>query len=227
MSTPSAALQAIHFALLASLLISCTSAPATPQISPLRVEHTFAALPWLERVQRCAGEVPIYFEQRSALFLQREHVDLAIRIGEPSSLPIPAYQIDQEEVLIIAHPKNPVRSLTRAQVQGLFSGSLQNWQEVGGEDAPVQVWVFPRGEDVQQVFSATLEGTPITSLARLATTPESMLRAISDDPHAIGLLTRRLLDERVRPVFTVALTPVLALMPPGSPAEALVGCLQK
>lgn len=227
MSTPSAALQVIRLTLLTLLLVACAAAPSIPAISPLRVQHTFATLPWLEAVQRCAGETPASFEQRAALFLEAESVDLAIRIGEPSPLLLPAYQIDQEEVLVVVHPQNPVRSLSRTQVQGLFGGSLRTWQAVGGEDAPVQVWVFPPGEDVQQVFSAALEGTPITSLARLATTPEAMLRAIADDPHAIGLLTRRLLDERVRPVFTVALAPVLALMPPASPAEALVGCLQR
>ncbi|MCS7011402.1 MAG: substrate-binding domain-containing protein [Anaerolineales bacterium] len=210
------------------LLAACISDSPTPETSLLYVQHTFAVHPWLEAVQSCAGERPVIFEQRAANFLNPdETVAFAIRIGEPTPLLFLAYDIAREDVVVILHPDNPTHALTREQVRALFSGSITNWKEVGGTDAPVHVWIFPPGEDVQQVFTTALEGIRITTFARLAAKPETMLQAIAEDPHAIGLITRRLLDKRVRATFTIVSAPVLLMTSTESPAAELAGCLRE
>jgi phosphate transport system substrate-binding protein len=40
-------------------------------------------------------------------------------------------------VEFIVHPSNPVKSLSKEQLAGLFSGKVKNWSEVGGADQPV------------------------------------------------------------------------------------------
>src|SRR5215510_5801831 len=40
-------------------------------------------------------------------------------------------------VQFIVHPSNPVQSLSKEQLAGLFSGKVKNWSEVGGADQPV------------------------------------------------------------------------------------------
>jgi len=40
-------------------------------------------------------------------------------------------------VQFIVHPSNPVQSLSKAQLAGLFSGKIRNWSEVGGAHQPV------------------------------------------------------------------------------------------
>jgi phosphate transport system substrate-binding protein len=43
-------------------------------------------------------------------------------------------------LVVIVHPDNPVENLSRDQLKALFTGQVRNWREVGGRDAPVEVF---------------------------------------------------------------------------------------
>jgi phosphate transport system substrate-binding protein len=40
-------------------------------------------------------------------------------------------------IQFIVHPSNPLKSLSKAQLAGLFSGKIKNWSEIGGANQPV------------------------------------------------------------------------------------------
>ena len=48
--------------------------------------------------------------------------------------------IAQDALLIIVSPRNPVKSLTLAQLKDIFSGRIRNWSQVGGSDLPIAVY---------------------------------------------------------------------------------------
>ncbi len=210
------------------LLTSCTPASPTPP-AILRVQYTFATRPWLSKLNDCAGESALALEQRPVGLLDPQSADLTLRLGDRDLSGL-AYQIDSEEIVVIVNPQNPVRSLSAGDVLALFTGAVSNWQAVGGKDAPVQVWVFARGEDLQQIFEATaLGGAPVVSTARLAAGPEAMAQAVAGDVQAVGLLTRSLLAADVEAVYSAANVPVLVSLPAAPEGELanLVACLQK
>ena len=155
--------------------------------------------------------------------------DLTIRIGQPDNLASPAYQIGEEDILVIVNPQNPVKVLTVEQMRGLFTGQTSNWQGVGGSNATVQVWVYSPGEDIQQIFdTAALGGSRISSNARLATSPDEMAKAIAADVNAVGILTRHWKGSNVTDAFTAVTAPVLALTKaePQGTVQDLIACLQ-
>ena len=45
--------------------------------------------------------------------------------------------VAMDALSVIVHPSNPVNELTIAQLSGIFSGKIVNWNEVGGNDAPI------------------------------------------------------------------------------------------
>ncbi|MDR3460633.1 MAG: phosphate ABC transporter substrate-binding protein [Verrucomicrobiae bacterium] len=49
------------------------------------------------------------------------------------------YVLGSYTVTILVNAGNPVSNLSSNQVQGLFTGKIQNWKEVGGPDAPVHL----------------------------------------------------------------------------------------
>ncbi|OAV68825.1 phosphate ABC transporter substrate-binding protein [Bacteroidales bacterium Barb6] len=42
-----------------------------------------------------------------------------------------------DALAIVVHPSNKVKDLTREQLEGIFTGKITNWKEVGGEDLKI------------------------------------------------------------------------------------------
>jgi hypothetical protein len=207
----------ILFFLLSSLLFSSCS-PDTPLATPqvITVYSTSAAQSWLLELYDCAG---------SSAALSRvddpASADIILRVGEPAFLADSAYQIDTEEILIVTHRQSPVQNLTLAEAQALFAGQ---------GDPSVQVWVYPSGEDVQEVFDqVVLAGRIVTPSARLAINPQQMSDTLNNESNAVGILPRHWKMGASREVFTVATVPVLALTnsEPQGVIQELIACLQK
>lgn len=45
--------------------------------------------------------------------------------------------IGYDAIAVFVHKSNPVQSLTKEQLKGIFSGQIKNWKEVGGPDVPI------------------------------------------------------------------------------------------
>jgi ABC-type phosphate transport system substrate-binding protein len=222
---------ACAFLIVASLLLaSCTATTPTATAEPLSIQYTEASVPWLAEVYDCAGAETVRAEQLAANLFDLQAADVAIRIGQPDDVNGSAFQIDSEDILVIVNPQNPARNLTVEQVRGLFDGSMQDWKEINGSDAAPQVWVFAAEEDVEQVFEQyIMDGSPVTSLARLATGMDDMSQAIAEDVNAIGILPRHWKAGNVLEAYTLTSIPVLALtsQEPKGETERVIACLQK
>ena len=209
--------------LLAWLLPACaTPTPAvTPQVANFYA--TSAASPWLSAVYDCApASVAVNLSDA-------ESAQVTLRLGEPDHLATPAYQIASEDIVVVVHPQTGVGALTLEQVRQLFLGQVMNWQELGGNDLPVQVWTFSPDEDIQAIFDRTvMHGQPVTSLARLAVSAQSMSEAVGTQPGSVGVLTRRWQSGDTSEAFVAASAPVLAVVKsePQGDLRELLGCLQ-
>ena len=42
-----------------------------------------------------------------------------------------------DALAVVVHPSNKVQNLTREQLEGIFTGKINNWKEVGGEDLKI------------------------------------------------------------------------------------------
>ncbi len=47
------------------------------------------------------------------------------------------FVIARDAIAIIVNPENPVDNLTLEQISAIYSGSITNWKEIGGEDRPI------------------------------------------------------------------------------------------
>jgi phosphate transport system substrate-binding protein len=47
--------------------------------------------------------------------------------------------IGKDSIRVLAHKDNPVTTLSKEQLKGIFTGTITNWQEVGGPDLPILI----------------------------------------------------------------------------------------
>jgi hypothetical protein len=198
--------------------VLCSScATATPSVTPqvIAVYATSAAQPWLPEVYECAGTSSVISRVDDP-----SRAEIILRIGEPRFLDSPAFQIDIEEILIVAHPQSPFQGLTLEEARALFAGR---------GDPSVQVWVYTSEDDVQEVFEqVVMDGRMVSSAARLAYNPQQMADTLVSEPNTVGILPRRWKAGDVREVFSVATVPVLAMTAsePQGAIGNILACLQ-
>jgi len=213
------------------LLPSCSSAPPITRPEQLTIQYTAASVPWLAILYDCASGDAVTSELRGSDFLNTQSANMVIRIGKPDNQTSFAYQIGTDNILVILNLKNTTRKLTADQVRGLFSGHIQNWKTINSNDTSVQPWVFPPGEDIQEIIKQTLlDGSPVSSTAHMANNPNEMLQAVEKDVNAVGIITGRWKNANVSGVYTAASSlPVMAITlskPQGTLAHILA-CMQK
>ncbi len=196
-------------------LASCASvAQATSPPEVVTVYSTSAAQPWMTELYSCAHDRGII------LNVTAQEPQIYLRIGEPQTLLSPAYQIDQEEVLVVTHRESPVQNLSLEETQALFAGQ---------GDPSVQVWVYASDEDLQIVFNQlVMKGRSVSSFARLATSPQQMSDALNAESNSVGILPRHWKVGNSREVFSAGVIPVLAItkQEPHGMTKELISCLQ-
>jgi len=204
---------ALIFLLSSLLLFSCTPATQTSQTEVIDVYATSAAQPWLRELFTCANDLSV------VLNVNADVPDIYLRVGEPDLLVSPAYQIDEEEILVVTHRESPVQNLTLEEAQALFAQG----------SASAQVWVYSSDADVQMVFDQlVMKGRSVTSSARVAVSPQNMSDVLNSESNSVGILPRHWKAGTVRDVFSAGFVPVLAITKEESPGAVtdLVSCLQ-
>ena len=65
--------------------------------------------------------------------IKPEEIDLAKKNGvEPVE-----FVVARDAIAVIVNPDNPVNELTLQQISDIYSGKINNWNQVGGEDRPI------------------------------------------------------------------------------------------
>ena len=74
------------------------------------------------------------------------------------------HKVAVAKVLLITHPKNPIKSLSKEQAKGLFTGTIKNWEDIGVENIGVVNIVTepPTGGVYNTILQQVTDNQPIT-----------------------------------------------------------------
>lgn len=180
------------------------SRSATPQPTPevVSVAHTPSLRPVREALYDCAitfPEIALVVHETSFPYLLEESADVFLWLGEPPQTSNYVYPLAREQIVVIVHPDNPIDKLETSELFAIFSGKTRNWQEVSGINNETEVWVYPMGDEVQQLIDrVVMNDEPYTSWAWLTPDPPAMLEAVSENVATIGFLPHAWLTEKIK-----------------------------
>ena len=96
-----------------------------------------------------------------------------------------------DSLVVITHPSNPVKSLTMAQLAGIYAGEITNWREVGGPNLQIEVFDRQQGSGTRSVFAKSVfDGENVSfSGAQPVDTNTEMATAVNASESAIGFVS--------------------------------------
>jgi len=93
-------------------------------------------------------------------------------------------------ILVVLARSNPVRNLSIEEMAGIFAGEITNWSQVGGANAPINVYIREEGSGTRAVFEQNVMdviGASISSTAEVIENNADLSDAVASDPFGIGI----------------------------------------
>lgn len=145
-------------------------------------------------------------------------------VKDPSALQ--AFPIGKDRIVVITHPSNPVKKLSKEQLQGIFTGQIGSWKEVGGPDQPILVVWGKLIQGTNNMFiTKALEGKQPTKEVLDATTAEDVRINVAANPSAIGIGPVAIVDATVTAIETPEVARDIILVTKGTPAPKVLKLL--
>ena len=97
-----------------------------------------------------------------------------------------------DALVIITHSSNPVSNLTLKQVHDIYYGKIHNWSEVGGNNAPIDVYaVASPGDGVEYSLRDLLfgRGNQPVAAPRLYVNTHKLEEGVELNPNGFGVAT--------------------------------------
>jgi len=101
--------------------------------------------------------------------------------------------IARDAIAVIVNPENPVRELTLQQISDIYSGQIDNWSEVGGEDRPIVRLSRETNSGTHVYFLETVlrlgdknNKTLFSTNTLLLPSSEGIINEVRQNPNAIG-----------------------------------------
>ncbi len=140
------------------------------------------------------GEVKIAMSSRD---IRESEIDNARANGVDPVLHIVAF----DGIAVIVHPENPVDRLTFSQLKGIYTGSITNWEEVGGEDRRISAITRDSSSGTYAYFRTEVldeENFRQDALAQPAT--GGIVQEVSQNMGAIGYIGNAYLNDQIKAV---------------------------
>lgn len=127
-----------------------------------------------------------------------------------------AYKVEiigKSQIYVAINNDNPVKALSKEQIKGIFTGKIQNWKEVGGNDEPIMPIISTQNPATMAAFKKMALGgedylkdnLDVPTYPEIQNTIASNPGAIGFGPYSLGASGSKIpqIPEFVRPVIAV------------------------
>ena len=107
--------------------------------------------------------------------------------------------IAYDALAVIVNPANKISKLTREQLEGIFTGKIKNWKEVGGEDLKIVVYSRETSSGTYEFFKEhVLSKKNFAPSALLMPATGAIVQSVSQTKGAIGYVGLAYLEKSVK-----------------------------
>lgn len=109
--------------------------------------------------------------------------------------------IARDALSIIINPANKVSKLTREQIEGIYTGKITNWKEVGGDDLKIVVYARETSSGTYEFLKEkVLMGKNYASSVLNMPATGAIIQSVSQTKGAIGYVGLAYLNKEVKDV---------------------------
>jgi len=107
-----------------------------------------------------------------------------------SEMYVTLHPVAWDALAIIMHPSNPVENITSDQVRDIYLGKIKNWKELGGQDAPLELFVREGkisgvGYAIRQYLFK--DGSVEFKASKVVRSSGPLEQAVEQNPNAMGI----------------------------------------
>lgn len=143
----------------------------------------------------------------SALLDQTTDIGMAsraIKFGEKMKVKAAGEELEEvpiayDALAVVVHPSNPVKQLTRRQLEDIFRGKVTNWKQVGGDDRKIVVYSRETSSGTYEFFKESVlknKNYMSSSLSMPAT--GAIIQSVSQTRGAIGYVGLAYVSPRIK-----------------------------
>lgn len=97
------------------------------------------------------------------------------------------YKVAVDGLSVYVNADNGVKALSLVQLDGIFTGKIKNWKEVGGADAPITIYSRENSSGTYEFFKEhVLKGKDFSAGAQTMPGTAAVLQAVAKDKNSIG-----------------------------------------
>lgn len=138
-------------------------------------------------------------------------------VKDPASLN--SVVIGKDRIVVLIHKDNPVNKLTKEQLEGIFTGAITNWKDVGGKDMPIiVVWGKLIPGTNSMFVRHILGGKSVLKDVLEATTAEDVKQNVAANIEAIGIGPVAIVDNTVKAPEIPEVSRPIILITKGKPS---------
>lgn len=97
------------------------------------------------------------------------------------------YRVALDGLTVYVNEANPIKELSIPQLEGIFTGKIRNWKELGGADAPIIVYSRENSSGTYEFFKEhVLQGKDFAASAQTMPGTAAVLQAVAKEKNGIG-----------------------------------------
>ena len=140
------------------------------------------------------GTTDIAMSSRKIRFDEKKKLQEA---GKSAKEVIAAY----DALTVIVHPDNKVSNLTREQLEGIFTGKIKNWKEVGGTDEKIVTYSRETSSGTYEFFKeSVLKNKNYMSGILSMPATGAIIQSVSQTKGAIGYVGLAYVNSNVKAI---------------------------